>query len=275
MKIPVLHKPFRKVLLLLILALFAISCASVKTEPSDPTPDLHATPAPATAETEAVDPAPDLRAILVQATGELEGDYEMLALSAEIRYGNVFNEHIAYAILCRLTGIPDADPRLATVVIDVTDQCAELLAAETWPITDDAGVALPEPDYVQDLYFGRIADLPAGTAGSSLEAAEQVVNVWLLCARIDFASLEPESVRTILSSTLAGLPPESRVRYGENAPGILSEVRRLLDPQAELSGLYEDAGLKDCLTVLRQEASVRASVEAFLDLAEEAAIAAQ
>ncbi len=69
MKIPVLHKPFRKVLLLLILALFAISCASVKTEPSDPTPDLHATPAPATAETEAVDPAPDLRTILVQATG--------------------------------------------------------------------------------------------------------------------------------------------------------------------------------------------------------------
>ena len=242
---------------------------TVPAEKQDPEEEPQITDEPLSENTPEIGVGPELHAILARVTEGLEGDYELLALSPELRYGNVDNTHTAYAFLCRVTGILGAEPRLATVVADVTDQSTELLAAEIWPIMDDAGAALPEPDYLQDMYYDGVADIPVETAGASLKAAGEVVNVWLLCARIDFASLEQEAVGELLSSALAALDEESRIMYEENAPGILNEVRRLLDPKAELSGEYEDAGVADCLTVLRREESVRASIEAFLNLVEE------
>ena len=196
---------------------------------------------------------------LLGVTYENDGLVEQFALSEEVDL---------YGFLCRATTVaPDAQPRLCILIAAKTVKEGVLLMdVMDLPVTDAEGAQdVPETEYLV-VFFEAFAQLPVGTAGSSLQAAKQVSDTWLFCAMHDYTQQDADVIAQKLHDALLLLPEEERALYKENAPAILAEVRRLCDPAEALGGEYADAGVAGILETLRAEAYVPASVQAFLGM---------
>ena len=209
----------------------------------------------------------DPQTVFDRAADQLLGvNYELLALAER---SQLTEDVEIYAFLCKGTAaVPGAEPRLCVLLAaDLAEEGILPMGVIDCPSADEDGVlAFPDAEYLAANFFRALAQLPAGTAGASLQAARQVTDLWLICAMYDFAALDAETVSRNLSSGLLALAEEERALYVENAAFVLSEALRLCDPDEVPGGEYEDAGSAEALAALRAEESVRASVQAFLGL---------
>ncbi|MBR6953457.1 MAG: hypothetical protein IKH77_00245 [Clostridia bacterium] len=242
-----LHDSRRRLLALLMVVWMALAPAAAPAEPAGLTPEQYAA--------------------FVQASDGLEADLEPLALAAALTLGDGEKGGAAYVFLCRMTA-PGEEARLAMMYVEAApDQGAALQALEALPLLDGAGnPAAPDAEILRGFLFLPTATLPEGTAGASLQEAERVTYLWLLCGMYDFAAPEQDAVRNALAEAEKGLPEEMRSLYTAHAPGVLAEARRLLDPGETAGGQYEDAGMADLLAALRGEERACRSMEALLAL---------
>lgn len=115
-----------------------------------------------------------------------------------------------------------------------------------------------------DVLFLRVAALPVGTAGASLQQAEAVGGLWRLAGTVRFDRLSPDELVRLLLENLHALGAAEQAAWLENAPDILAEAGRLTDPSREAGGVYEDAGVAQALASLRAEEETRRSVAALV-----------
>ena len=203
----------------------------------------------------------DPQAIFDQATeGLLGSDIEMLALTGKDDTLGI----MIYSFLCRITAVaPDAEPTLGMLLASVSPEGdAELLMVFACPATEDGAPAVLDAGMMSEGILLPVAQFPAGTAGASLQTAQTVCDIWLICTVYDLSAMEPDAAVANAEEALSLLADEERTLFDENAPAILAEIQRLCDPTEELGGEYADAGVGELLTVLRGEDAVRASVAA-------------
>ena len=213
---------------------------------------------PAFAETAETPAEPDPQAVFDKVTEGLLGtDYKMLALVGK---DDLFGMMV-YSFLCRITVVaPDAEPKLGMLLASVSPEGdAELLMVFACPAAEDGTPAVLDAELMSESILLPIAQLPVGTAGASLQAAQKVSDIWQICTVYEFSAAPANA-----EEALAFLTDEERALFDENAPAILAEVQRLCDPAEELGGEYADAGVAELLTVLREEETVRASVAALV-----------
>ena len=127
-----------------------------------------------------------------------------------------------------------------------------------------AAVAAKDAAGIRDRLFLAIAELPDGTAGSSLRQAEAVCGLWSLSGTYRFDQYEPDALAQLLREAWSLLPEDAQAGFAEKAPAVLAEAERLLDPAAQPDGRYEDAGVSGTLEALRSDQAARDSAAALL-----------
>ena len=119
----------------------------------------------------------------------------------------------------------------------------------------------------QDLvkgYFHVIGTIPKGTAGASLKLAKAVAEVYRFCAGHPFWAMDTEAYALNLVAAQEGLSEEEKAVFTQNRGALTEEAVRLLDETEELGSAYADAGVEELMDELRNDPSVRLSVETFI-----------
>ena len=125
-----------------------------------------------------------------------------------------------------------------------------------------APVATPEE--IREGYYRQLAGLEAGTAGASLKLAKAVAEVYRFCAGHPFWAMDTEAYALNLVAAQEGLSEEEKAVFTQNRGALTEEAVRLLDETEELGSAYADAGVEELMDELRNDPSVRLSVETFI-----------
>ncbi len=125
-----------------------------------------------------------------------------------------------------------------------------------------APVATPEE--IREGYYRQLAGLEAETAGASLKLAKAVAEVYRFCAGHPFWAMDTEAYALNLVAAQEGLSEEEKAVFTQNRGALTEEAVRLLDETEELGSAYADAGVEEMMNELRNDPSVRLSVETFI-----------
>ena len=125
-------------------------------------------------------------------------------------------------------------------------------------------VPAPSAEELAENYYRPIAALPEGTAGSSLQLAQAVYDVYRFCSEYQLWLVSNTELGPNMLAALDLLTEEERAAFEKNEPAVTEGAQQLLEENAEVDGAYEDAGVLDRLQDLRGDAAVRFSVADFL-----------
>ena len=210
-------------------------------------------------------PLPDPEFVFGQAAADLPGT-EVQQIGFLTRYEFLNHTQIYVFLVRMIPEDPGQPPRLGGWAVAWAPESGVVpMGFRAMPETAEAGDwALPEAEEIREL-FRQIAEIPAGAAGASLRQAEAAVYLWLTGGRFAFDRFGADSLAPVFREAWRGLTGEQRARFSENAPGVLAEARRLLDPAEETGGIYEDADLARIMEALRAENGIRASAAALIE----------
>ena len=207
----------------------------------------------------------DTDAIFAEAAAQLLGNnLELIGLVDEEDLGVTK----LYSYLCRMTPVvPDAETQLAFLLVATEiDGKAVPMTVLPCPLTDlDGNLEAPNEEIVLEQVVRPVAELPAGTAGSSLQAARFVCSLWQACALYPMNAVDTAALQKLAEDAKAALTVEEKAAFEENAPGIFAEFARLVDPAEELGGLYADAGCAEVMEALRADEAACASAAALAE----------
>ncbi len=122
----------------------------------------------------------------------------------------------------------------------------------------------PGAEELAENYFRPIATLTEGTAGSSLQVAQAVYDVYRFCMEHQLWLVSNSELSSNLLDAIELLTEEESAAYEENEPVVTEAVQQLLEENAEIDSTYADAGVLDQLQELREDPAVRYSVTEFL-----------
>ena len=125
-------------------------------------------------------------------------------------------------------------------------------------------VPVPTPEEIRAGYYQLLTGLETGTAGASLKLAQAVADVYRFCQTHPFWAMDTEAFAQNLLTAQENLDETEKAAFAQYRGELVTEAVRLLDEREELGGLYADAGLEEQMSDLRNDPSVRLSVETFL-----------
>ena len=136
-------------------------------------------------------------------------------------------------------------------------EAAEMvLQRETAPV--------PTPEEIRAGYYQLLTGLEPGTAGASLKLAKAVAEVYRFCGGHPFWAMDTEAFAVNLLAAQEGLSEEEKAVFSQNRGALTEEAVRLLDETEEPGSAYADAGVEEVMDELRNDPSVRLSVETFI-----------
>ena len=125
-------------------------------------------------------------------------------------------------------------------------------------------IPVPSADEIREGYYQLLTGMETGTAGASLKLAQAVAGVYRFCAAHPFWAMDTEAFAQNLLTAQENLDETEKAAFAQHRGELVMEAVRLLDEREELGGLYADAGLEEQMIELRNDPSVRLSVETFL-----------
>ena len=126
-------------------------------------------------------------------------------------------------------------------------EAAEMvLRRETAPV--------PTPEEIRQGYYRLLAGLEPGSAGASLKLAKAVAE----------GAMDTEAFAVNLLAAQEFLSEEEKAVFTQNRGALTEEAVRLLDETEEPGSAYADAGVEEVMDELRNDPSVRLSVETFI-----------
>ncbi len=125
-------------------------------------------------------------------------------------------------------------------------------------------VPVPTPEEIREGYYRLLAGLEPGSAGASLKLAKAVAEVYRFCGGHPFWAMDTEAFAVNLLAAQEFLSEEEKAVFTQNRGALTEEAVRLLDETEELGSAYADAGVEELMDELRNDPSVRLSVETFI-----------
>ncbi len=122
----------------------------------------------------------------------------------------------------------------------------------------------PAPEEIRAGYYQLLAGLEPGAAGASLKLAQAVTELYRFCAAHPFWAMDRDAFAQSLSAAQEALNEEEKALFAQNRGNLTEEAFRLLEEQEVPGPAYTDAGLEEQITALRNDPSVRYSVEVFI-----------
>ena len=128
--------------------------------------------------------------------------------------------------------------------------------------------AVPSAEDIKASYYQDVTDLETATAGASLKLAEVVRDTYVFCMVNPFWCMDKEAFSKNLAAAQEQLTAEEKAAFDQNCDVLVQEIKRLLQENEELGGVYTDAGMEKQMIELRNSPDIRYSVETFLDAVE-------
>ena len=125
-------------------------------------------------------------------------------------------------------------------------------------------LSVPDAAWLQENVLLPAAAFPEGTAGSSLKQAELVNTLWELSAGEQMDKMDPAALSEAIRAAFGALPEEQQTVLAEQLPALAEALRLSLDPDEAACSLYEDAGVAETLSALRESPEARLAAENLL-----------
>ena len=106
--------------------------------------------------------------------------------------------------------------------------------------------------------------LETETAGASLKLAQTVKDIFVFCSINPFWCMDGEEFGKNLALAQLTLNDEEKAAFDRNRGALTQEIARLLMENEETGSVYADAGIENQIDALRNDMTIRFSVEVFL-----------
>ena len=137
--------------------------------------------------------------------------------------------------------------------------------AEADDMTLERNVAqAPSPEEILDSYYRKVIGLETETAGASLKLAQTVKDIFVFCSINPFWCMDGEEFGKNLALAQLTLNDEEKAAFDRNRGALTQEIARLLMENEETGSVYADAGIENQIDALRNDMTIRFSVEVFL-----------
>ena len=95
-----------------------------------------------------------------------------------------------------------------------------------------------------DEYFRVIGGYAAGTAGSSIAMAKAACDAMRFAENHDFLTQDVDAMREVMLRAWESLSQEEQTAFDENFMDVVSLLDAAMEENAELPGIFEDAGVR-------------------------------
>ncbi len=132
---------------------------------------------------------------------------------------------------------------------------AETKPVEAEPAENEAATpaaAAPAASELVENFFKPVAEIPTGTAGSTLKMAQVACGVLRFADSCAIRSADPEELRGNLAEAWASLSADEQAAFEEKILAVQGLIANAAATWEDYSGLFEDAGVKEDMEALRE-----------------------